>query len=100
MKGDRTPLDAIYVTGQKYRAAQIRGYERYRAFLATIITDTADFVHMHQLEVFLQRHFPETYAMKTDSSFVPEPMAVNYFGVTQKDALEHYTKQLKKRRND
>ena len=26
MKGDRTPLDAIYVTGQKYRAAQIRGY--------------------------------------------------------------------------
>ncbi len=97
---DTVALDALYVTGEKYREAQLRGYERYRAFLASIITDSTDLIRMHQLEIFIRRHYPETYAMKTDSSFVPEPMAGNLFGVTQKEALEHYTKHLKMRINE
>ena len=100
MQEDTVALDPLFITGKDYREGQLRGYERYRRFIASIITDTTDLLRVHQLEIFIERHFPETYAMKTDSSFVPEPMAVNYFGVTQKDALEHYTKQLKKRRND
>ncbi len=97
---DTLGLDALYVTGNGYREKQLRGYERYRAFLASIITDTTDFIHMNQLEVFLRRHYPETYAMKSDSSYVPEPEAGNLFGVTQREALEHYTSGWKVRKNE
>ena len=97
---DTLPLDALYVTGERYRAGQLRGYERYRAFLASIITDTTDFIRLHQLEIFIKRHYPDTYAMKTDSSFVPAPMAENLFGVTQRDALIHYSRHLKWKLNE
>ncbi len=97
---DTLGLDALYVTGKKYRERQLRGYERYRQFLSSIITDTTDFIRVRQLEIFLKRHYPETYSMKTDSSFVPAPMAENLFGVTQREALEHYTNHLKKRLNE
>ena len=100
LQEDTLALEPLYITGKGYREGQLRGYERYRRFLASIITDTTDLLHVRQLEIFIERHFPQTYAMKTDSSFVPEPLAANYFGVTQKEALEHYTKQLKKRRNN
>lgn len=100
MQDDTIPLDALYITGERYRAEQLRGYERYRAFLASIITDSTDFIWIRQLEVFLERHYPETYAMKRDSSYVPAPMAENLFGVTQKEALIHYSKHLKYKRNE
>ena len=97
---DTLALEPVYITGANYRNGQLRGYERYRAFLASIITDTSDFIRVHQLEIFLQRHFPETYAMKTDSTLIPEPMAENLFGVTQREALEHYKKHMKWSRNE
>ncbi len=97
---DTVALDVINVTGARYRAAQLRGYERYEAFLASIITDTTVFVRRNQLEIFLRRHYPETYAMKRDSSIVPEPAAENLFGVTQREALEHYTNSLRKKANE
>ena len=97
---DTVSLDALYITGEKYRAEQLRGYQRYRAFLASIITDTTDFIRIGQLEIFLERYYPETYAMKRDSSVIPAPLAENLFGVTQRDALIHYTKHLKWRFNE
>lgn len=97
---DTVPLDALFITGERYRADQLRGYERYKAFLASIITDTTDFIRIRQLEIFLERHYPDTYAMKRDSSFVPAPMAENLFGVTQRDALIHYSKHLKWKLNE
>ena len=97
---DTVHLDPVYITGAAYRAAQLKGYERYRAFLASIITDSTDFVRIGQLEVFLQRHFPATYAMKTDSSIVSDAVAENIFGVTRKQATDHYRKHLKMRRNE
>ncbi|MBR2063156.1 MAG: hypothetical protein IJ971_00505 [Bacteroidales bacterium] len=97
---DTVALDALFVTGERYRAGQLRGYERYKTFLASIITDTTDFIRIHQLEIFLERHYPDTYAMKRDSSFVPAPMAENLFGVTQKEALIHYSKHLKWKLNE
>ncbi|MBR2163069.1 MAG: hypothetical protein IJ954_04240, partial [Bacteroidales bacterium] len=72
---DTVALDPLFITGEAYRAGQMRGYERYRAFLASIITDTTDLVRIRQLEIFLQRHYPETYAMKNDSSLVSDPVA-------------------------
>jgi hypothetical protein len=38
--------------------------------------------------------------MKRDSSVIPAPLAENLFGVTQRDALIHYTKHLKWRFNE
>ena len=100
IQNDTVPLDPIYITGSAYRAAQLRGYERYRAFLASIITDSLDMIRLRQLEIFLKRHFPQTYAMKSDSSIVSQPMAENLFGVTQRQALEHYKKHFMIRMND
>ena len=100
IQNDTVPLDAIYITGERYRAGQLRGYERYRAFLSSIITDSTDFIRIRQLEIFLERYYPETYAMKRDSSYVPAPQAENLFGVTQRDARVHYSRRLKWRRNE
>lgn len=97
---DVLPLDALYITGSGYRQGQLKGYQRYKAFLASIITDTTDFIRMRQLEVFLERHYPETYAMRTDSTIIPEPKAENLFGVTQREALEHYTRHLRHQMNE
>lgn len=97
---DTMSLDALYITGTAYRKAQLRGYERYEAFLASIITDSLDLVYLDQLEIFLKRHYPLTYAMKNDTSFVSQPVAENLFGVTQRQALEHYKKHFKIWKND
>ena len=99
-ENDTSRLESIYVTGQKYREEQLRGYERYRRFLSTIISDTTEFIRIRQLEIFIRRNFPETYAMKTDSSIVPEPVAENLFGVTQLEALRHYTDMRRMRHNE
>ena len=100
LQDDTLSLETIHVAGRAYREAQLRGYQRYRRFLESIITDSTDFVRIGQLEIFLKRNFPQTYAMKTDSSFVSEPQAENLFGVTQREALEHYTRKWKKKLND
>lgn len=95
LQDDTIDLEPLYITGEGYRKGQLRGYQRYRDFLASIITDTTDMVRIGQLEIFLQRHYPETYAMKNDTSLVPDPVAENLFGVTQADALRHYTRHMR-----
>ena len=94
------PMDPLYITGKEYREGQLRGYERYRRFISTIITDSTDFIRENQLDIFLKRHFPDTYAMKTDSSFVSDPEEENLFGTTQTEALHHYTMKLRKSLNE
>lgn len=93
-------LEMLHLTGAGYRGQQLKGYQRYRDFLASIVTDTTDLIMMNQLELFIRRYYPETFAMKRDSSVIPEPTAVNLFGVTQKQALTHYSMTLKRRVND
>jgi tetratricopeptide (TPR) repeat protein len=100
IQNDTLPLDPVFITGAAYRKTQLRGYERYQNFLSTIVADSSELVWLGQLEQFLRRHFPETYAMKTDSSFVPEPLAENLFGVTQRQALEHYRRHFRIHVND
>ena len=100
LQDDTLGLDVLCISGSRYREAQLRGYQRYERFLASIITDTSDFVRLRQLEIFLERYFPDTYAMKTDSSYVSDPAAENLFGVTQREAFLHYKKKWKERYND
>lgn len=97
---DTIALNSLYITGRHYREKQLRGYQRYNEFVASIIRDTSDMIRTGQLEIFLERHFPDTYAMKTDSSFISDPVAENYFGVSQTEALRHYTRHLKVLRNE
>ena len=97
---DSLRLDPVLVTGAGYRSQQMRGYERYREFVSSIIRDSSGFVMVRPLEIFIERNYPGIYAMKNDTSIVPEPMAENLFGVNQKLALEHYTMHERKRRND
>ncbi len=98
--GDSTALEPVYVTGSRYRDEQMRGYMRYNKFLSSILTDSLDFLRLGQLEVFLERHFPETFAMKTDTSFVSDYEAENIFGVTRRQVQEHYTKHRLVARNE
>lgn len=100
IQDDTLQLDPIFITGAAYRTAQLRGYERYQAFLESIVDDPSDLLYIGQLEIFLKRHFPQIYAMKNDTSFISEPLAENLFGVTQGQVLEHYQKHFKIYMND
>ena len=84
---DSVELDRILITGESYRKSQLRGYQQYRRFLNSIITDSTRFVDMHQLEVFIQRNIPELYKYRTDSAYVSDELFMSHYGITEKEAL-------------
>lgn len=92
--GDSVRLDDIVITGADYRRAQLRGYEQYERFLSRIVTDSLEFVRIHELEVFLERNLPEVYAFRNDTSYVSDEQFASTFGVTEKEAVDHYTNML------
>ena len=92
-------LEPVYVTGAKYRESQLKGYERYNRFLDSIIKDSTRFIDLKKLEVFIQRNIPDLYAFKKDSTIVSEAQFTSAFGVTEQDAIDHYTRKISKRRN-
>ena len=96
---DTTVLDGITVTGSAYRKAQLRGYQHYRKFLESIITDSTAFIDKYQLEMFLRRNLPSLYSFRTDSTFVSDEQFASAYGVTEQAAVEHYTNKLMVRRN-
>ncbi|MBQ3766873.1 MAG: hypothetical protein II874_09075 [Bacteroidales bacterium] len=96
---DSLRLDPILITGAGYRNAQFRGYQHYQRFLDSISADSTRFVDRFQLEMFLQRNLPEIYRFKTDSTLVSDESFRSHYGVTERQALEHYTNQFVVRRN-
>ena len=99
MGGEKTPLDAVYITGALYRKEQLRGYQRYEAFVRSIARDSVNFIYRRQLELFIKRNLPALYRYRLDSAKVSEADFVSAFGVSGKEALEHYTNRLAIRRN-
>lgn len=97
---DSVRLDMLILTGEQYRKTQMRGYQRYNNFLASIVSDTTKFINIDLLERFLQRNIPQVYAFKTDSTFVSEEHFESCFGVTEREAIEHYTNQIATFLND
>ena len=97
---DTLSLEPVYITGEKYRSRQLRGYERYRAFLNSIVSDTADFIRMRQLEVFIARNLPHIYAFRNDTTVLSDSVAEGLFGVTQAQAVAHYTRDWQVRANE
>jgi tetratricopeptide (TPR) repeat protein len=92
-------MDPVLITGALYRKAQLKGYQQYQRFLDSIVADSTHFVDRYQLEMFLQRNIPELYRFRSDSSDVSDHEFASAYGVTQQQALEHYTNQLVVRRN-
>ena len=97
---DSLRLGSVYITGADYRKAQLRGYEQYERFLRTIISDTTVFIDLRNLELFIKRNIPEVYKYKTDSTFVTDEEFRSYYGVTEQQAVEHYTNRFALRLND
>ena len=98
--GDSLRLEPVIITGGDYRKAQLRGYELYDKFLAKIVKDTTVFIDIEQLEIFLQRNIPQLYAFKSDSSYVDESRFNTVYGVSQRQAVEHYTNKVARRINE
>ena len=98
--GERVPLDPVLITGSAYRKAQLRGYQHYQRFLDSIISDSTLFLNSRQLELFIRRNLPGVYRFRNDTTLVSEETFESAFGVTEKQAIRHYTLRFKVWRND
>ncbi|MBO4635443.1 MAG: hypothetical protein J5669_08750 [Bacteroidales bacterium] len=96
---DSIRLEPVLITGAAYRKAQLRGYQQYQRFLDSIAQDSLHFVDRFQLENFLRRNIPSIYRFRSDSSYVSDECFASAFGVTEQEALEHYTNQFVVRSN-
>ena len=97
---DTLDLDPVIITGADYRKAQMRGYQQYEKFLASIVTNPDEFVNWWLLELFIERNMPDLYAFKTDSTYVSDEEFASVYGVTEKEAIEHYTDDLARKANN
>lgn len=94
MDEDTMLLDRIFVTGATYRAEQLKGYERYNKYFASIIPDSVDFLkafgYLGLLKYFIQRNIED----RPRGEFgVTEPEAIDYY-------IKHYLVRLNRRRKD
>ena len=99
IREDSLRLDPILITGESYRKSQLKGYEHYQKFLDSIAADSTHFIDRFQLEIFLRRNLPDIYRYKTDSTSVSDEEFRSHYGITERQALTHYTNQLVVRRN-
>ena len=98
--GDSVRLDPVIITGAAYRKAQLRGYQMYEKFLSKIVNDSTKFINVRQLEIFLKRYIPQVFSYKTDTSFVSEQEFYSAYGVSERQAVEHYTNRFAKNLNE
>ena len=93
-------LDDILITGKDYRKAQLRGYQQYERFLNSIVTDSTRFIDLRQLEIWIKRNLPRLYALRQDSTEVSDAQFASIYGVTEQQAVAHYTYNGMVRRNE
>ena len=97
---DSIRLEPVIVTGAQYRKRQMRGYERYRKFLDSIISDQDKFLNTRQLEIFIRRNIPQLYKFRNDSTIVSDEEFASAYGVTEQAAIDHYTNRFMMNRNE
>lgn len=95
---DTLRLDPVFITGKDYRKGQLRGYQKYRDFISSIVLDSTYFVRKDLLEIFIERNYPEIYAMKTDTSVVGECSGARW-KISEREIVRHYTKTYLKNRH-
>ena len=100
MLDDVERLDPVIITGNSYRKAQLRGYQQYGRFISRIVSDTTRFINLKALEIFLKRNIPMLYAYKNDSTFVSDEQFYSIYGVSEQQAVEHYTNKIAKNLNE
>ena len=98
--GDVERLDPVMITGNAYEKARLKGYQQYNRLLARIVSDTTRFVNVKALEIFLRRNIPQLYAYKTDSTYVSDEQFYTMYGVSEQEAVEHYTNKIARNLND
>ena len=96
---DSTRLDPVLITGELYRKAQLKGYERYNKFLSQIVQDDMEFLNQYQFELFIQRNLPELFAFKTDSTEVSEAVFKSHYGLDEQTIVEHYINKARRKAN-
>ena len=97
---DSVRLESVLITGADYRKAQMRGYELYEKYLASIITDTTAFIDRRNLEIWISRNMVDLYRYKNDTSWVDVDEFRSYFGPTEADAIRHYTWWSRRHRHE
>lgn len=97
---DSLRLEPVVITGANYRKAQLKGYQQYERFLSKIISDSTQFVNLKQLEVFIRRNIPQIYAFRNDSSYVSDEQFYSAFGVSEDQAIDHYTNKIARSANE
>ena len=98
--GDVERLDPVLITGNAYDKARFKGYQQYNRLLSRIVSDPTRFVNARALEIFLKRNIPQVYAFKTDSSYVSDERFYSIYGVSEQEAVEHYTRKISRSLND
>ena len=101
---DTLNLDKVYITGDKYRKNQLRGYESYEKFLSTIIPDSLGymdaFTRKAMLEKFIERNFEDVAELRNDTSYIDNEQVSVLFGVKFREAVLHYSKKWLIKRNE
>ena len=100
MLGDVERLEPVVITGNSYRKAQLKGYQQYERFISRIVSDTTRFINVKALEIFIRRNIPMLYAFKTDSTYVSDEQFRTMYGVSEQEAIEHYTNQYARNLNE
>ena len=100
MLGDVERLDPVLITGNSYDKARLKGYQQYNRLLSRIVSDTTRFVNVKALEIFLRRNIPQIYAFKTDSTYVSDEQFYTMYGVSEQEAIDHYTRKIARSMND
>ena len=80
---DKEQLDSILISGKDYKRRQQNGYEKYEKYLKSLLPLNEEelFLYRRSLKLFLERY------------------AAAPFGVTEEEAVKHYTKNWLKRLN-
>ena len=93
---DTVSHEKVIVTWTDYRKTQWRGYEQYNRFLKTIVEDTTKFINYEFLEIFIKRNIPDLWSFRSDTTIVSDERFASVFGVTEQEAIEHYTNRFSK----
>lgn len=100
---DSLSLNKIYITGNMYRQKQLRGYELYNRFLASILPDSSfvkSFCYVRLMEIFLKRNFPIVHNLKNDTLLHNASYIEEHLGNEGMRVIEHYTKNRLVKRNN
>ena len=97
---DSLRLESVLITGAEYRKAQLRRYQLYDKYLASIITDTTAFIDRRSLEIWISRNMVDLWKYRNDTSWVDPEEFHSLFGPTEADAIRHYTWWSRRRKHE